>query len=184
MSVGDFPGLLEVALGRVLDLVAKMLHVPAKTFSGAAGTDREGGKSQSQQAKAGAEGRGAGGRFHGGVWIEVAEWMRFPASTQPFCMERAPALPPFLLAYPQPVINAPPIPGPALEWQPARRPRPPSGKMPAGPASKAEPTESARLQDGFSARLRLRGSGMGWGMGSASGVSRPRFNSFVLMRSQ
>jgi hypothetical protein len=54
----------------VLDLVAKMLHVPSKAFGSAAGTDGHGGKSQTQQAKAGTEGRGAGGRFHGCFLIE------------------------------------------------------------------------------------------------------------------
>jgi hypothetical protein len=59
-----------MALGRVLNLVAKVLHVPPKTFGRAAGTDGHGGKSQNQQAKAGTEGRGAGGRFHGCFSIE------------------------------------------------------------------------------------------------------------------
>jgi hypothetical protein len=61
---------LQMALGRVLDLVAKVLHVPSKAFGSAAGTDGHGGKSQTQQAEAGTEGRGAGGRFHGCFLIE------------------------------------------------------------------------------------------------------------------
>jgi hypothetical protein len=101
-----------------------------------------------------------------------------------FCRERAPGPSASLIAYPQPVIKARPVPGPLPEWQPARSPRLPSGKMPAQSAARSKLIETGRLQEGWRARARLRGSGMEWERDSASGVSGPRFNSSLLMRSQ
>ena len=134
--MGESGASLEVAVGRVLDLVAEMLHIPAKTFSGAAGTDCHGGKGQSQQAEAGTEGMGTGGRFHGCVGMEDRERMDIQLPPKPSARNVPRAYPPHLLLIikqlseylPSPArrLNGslPYVPGPTLaKCQLARSPR-------------------------------------------------------------